>query len=125
MAGMPKLETDEGARKMILEIVIAFFMILASNVADYFRQADDHNWPGQAWPHKKRGKTWIFFLDWFPHDGWHWCQTISRWGLIFGNYIITLQSTWYYTILLIVAVNAVARGLGFSLLRRFFYGRSS
>ena len=92
-------------------------VLIGANYADYLRQADDHGWPGLLWRRGARGRDWGV-MDWIPHDPWHLAQVLSHAGWIYGSialWEIFDPWPWYWRLLGVVAGNAVARGIGFSI----------
>jgi len=92
-------------------------MLIISNYADYYYQADMHGWQNPLWVNGARAPKWGVF-DFIPHDGWHIAQTISRAGLVYGSLLLWDSMdglAWYWRIVGVLGINALTRGIGFSL----------
>jgi len=97
-------------------------ILLLANYADYFYQADTHGWQNPLWVNGTRAPKWGI-LDFIPHDGWHITQTISRAGLVYGSILVWEgmdEYEWYWRVLAVIGVNALTRGIGFSLTYKYF-----
>lgn len=125
-------------------IVIAIILLAAAQAADYFYQADLHGWVNPLWKNGRRwktdnpDKTWPEWLDWLPHDGWHWAQVVRNFGDAVGvalavlwlsgqswPLLYTLGETGHTLICLALslAIRAALRGLFFGGMYRYLRSR--
>jgi len=94
----------------------ALMVLVVANVADYLRQADDHGWTNPVWTNGRRAPKWGLF-DFIPHDEYHVSQTIARWGMVIGSILAwhIIDGEWYVRLAIVIACNAIGRGIGFSI----------
>ena len=103
-------------------IWIAFFLLWLGGVADYFVQANMHGWSTWGIPAHSTAQKWIWWLDWFPHDWWHWWQLVRNAAWLAGATIIGCTYAhlpWWQIAGILAGVYTVSRGVSSSILMKF------
>jgi hypothetical protein len=105
------------------QIIPAFVLLTVGHLADYLFQADAWGWRNPLWENGYRAPKWGW-LDWIPHDPLHIAQMVRNLAWIVGVFLLSrIDFPWYWTLGTIIAVNAIARGIGFSVPLKFIAKR--
>ena len=103
-------------------MILALFLLWLGGVADYFVQANMHGWSTWGIPAHSTAQKWIWWLDWFPHDWWHWWQLVRNAAWLAGAGMLTYSlhaHPWYVITGAVVLAYVVSRGLSSSILMHF------
>lgn len=105
------------------QIIPAFVLLLVGHFADYLFQADAWGWNNPIWNNGQRAPKWGMW-DFIPHDPLHIAQQVRNLAWIIGVFILArIDCPWDWTLGAILVVNAIARGIGFSLPLKFIAKR--
>lgn len=115
---------------------VAFALLLVAHHADYLLQAYHWSWNYAWWDLDPTAAKWGFW-DFIPHDSWHIVQSIFHLTFFTGGALSALaalsflldsgrvDAKWHQQAVAAViffGINALARGIGFSLVRTLTQG---
>jgi len=69
--------TEQFKRIRVILFAVGALLLLVSNHADFLLQADAWQWHSYV-DLSHRAPHWPWYLDWIPHDPWHWVQFLHN-----------------------------------------------
>lgn len=108
----------------MIPILVSVVLLLASHVADWQLQCEQHGWKGLWWKNGNRAPRIAWYIEWLPRDAWHIAQVLRNWGQLAACIIMGLYwpfVDWYFPPAF-VALYAITRGIGFTLPRKLTQG---